>query len=117
MLFLENSLFVLPFSTGLVFIIAGLIMKHFPPKKINLLYGYRSNRSMRSKENWNFAQQFSMVLMIKLGVVLMLLSFLGLLFNFGEKSNIILGFVFLFSMVFLLIFLTEKELKKRFPKH
>jgi uncharacterized membrane protein len=117
MLFLENSLFVLPFSTGVIFVIAGLVMKYLPPKKINLLYGYRSNRSMRSKENWNFAQQFSMVLMIKLGVVLMLLSSFGAFFNFGEKTNIILGFILLFSMVFLLIFLTEKELKKRFPKH
>jgi hypothetical protein len=39
MLFLENSLFVLPFSTGVIFVIAGLVMKYLPPKKINLLYG------------------------------------------------------------------------------
>ncbi|TYP99987.1 SdpI/YhfL family protein [Tenacibaculum adriaticum] len=42
---------------GLLFIFS-LIFYFFPPKKINSLYGYRTNKSMKNEDVWQFANQF-----------------------------------------------------------
>jgi len=62
-----------PNIIGFVIIIAGLIQLIFPPKKINNIYGYRTPRSMKNIEGWNFAQKLSAKLMISIGVILCLL--------------------------------------------
>ena len=41
-----------------VMIVCGLLMKFRPPKKINRYTGYRTKNSMKSQENWDFAQQY-----------------------------------------------------------
>ena len=33
----------------------SIVFYFFPPKKINSLYGYRTNRSMLNEDIWNFA--------------------------------------------------------------
>lgn len=42
---------------GLLFVL-GIIFYFFPPKKINALYGYRTNKSIQNEEIWQFANQF-----------------------------------------------------------
>lgn len=42
---------------GLLFILS-IIFYFFPPKKINALYGYRTNRSMLNQDIWDFANYF-----------------------------------------------------------
>lgn len=42
---------------GLLFILS-IIFYFFPPKKINALYGYRTNRSMLNQDIWDFANNF-----------------------------------------------------------
>lgn len=44
----ENPLFLIPITSGPLFMIAGLVLLKFPPKKINSLYGYRTNSSMKN---------------------------------------------------------------------
>lgn len=43
---------------GLLFVIS-IIFYFFPPKKINVLYGYRTNKSMKNEDIWQFANSFS----------------------------------------------------------
>ena len=67
---------------GLIFVVASWIMHAFPPRKINLLYGYRTKRSMKSIENWKFAQDYSRRTMFRGGLAMgvfgmMLLPFSG----------------------------------------
>lgn len=38
-------------------LIGGLILKIFPPKKINALYGYRTRRAASSQAAWDYAQR------------------------------------------------------------
>ncbi len=52
----SKVVFLLP---GIAFLIVGLALFWFPPKKINNLYGYRTSRSRRNIESWNFAQRYS----------------------------------------------------------
>lgn len=41
-----------------LFFALSVIFYFFPPKKINALYGYRTNRSMLNQDIWDFANSF-----------------------------------------------------------
>ncbi len=113
---LENPLFVIPVTAGIIFIIAGFIMLKFPPKNINYLYGYRTKSSMKNKERWDFAQRYSASQMIKLGGLLALSSVLGFFFYPSGKTAMIVGLGLMILMVFYLLFSVEKALKEKFDK-
>ena len=74
----ENPLFLLPILVGPIFIIAGIVMILFPPKKINYLYGYRTKNSMKNIDRWNFAQNYSAKIMIFSGFFFSLTSLIGM---------------------------------------
>lgn len=112
--FLENPLFLILASTGIIFIIAGFIMVKFPPKKINYLYGYRTRSSMKSKSRWDFAQKYSAKQMIKSGGIMLLLSLLGYFINFSTLTAMNIGLGILLLVVFLLLFRVEKAIKEKF---
>ena len=113
-LLFDNPLFLIPISSGLIFILAGFIMLEFPPKKINSLYGYRTNSSMKNQERWNFAQKYSSIEMIKLGGLLALSAVIGMLYNPNGKTGMILGLGLMISMVIILLIRVEKAIKKKF---
>ena len=41
----------------LIMIVFGKVFLKNPPKEINLIYGYRTGRSMKNKDTWNFAHR------------------------------------------------------------
>ncbi|MDA0356796.1 MAG: SdpI family protein, partial [Bacteroidetes bacterium] len=57
----DNPLFLIPSTSGLIFMLAGFIMLKLPPKKINSLYGYRTRSSMKNQERWDFSQKYSAI--------------------------------------------------------
>jgi len=61
------SIFV-AFSTGIIFVIAGLVAMYYPPKKINPVYGYRTTRSCKNQRNWDFAQRHGARMMLLTGI-------------------------------------------------
>ncbi|AIC39241.1 hypothetical protein NRS6110_03438 [Bacillus subtilis] len=95
--------------TGLVggglMIIAGILIKLFPPKSINSVYGYRTRRSMSDQRLWNEANRYSASLMILSGLVI---AGMGLLLG----SNLfILQLILLIAACVITFMLTEKRLK------
>jgi len=99
-----------------VFLLCGLIMMRFPPKKINPLYGYRTQASMRSEEAWQFAQKLSARRFILLSLYSAVMAVLVWLAELKEPwvplimlSSLIGGFMYLFKTV-------EKKLAQRFPQ-
>ncbi len=108
----ENSLFTEPLLVGIIFIIAGLIMLKFPPKKINMLYGYRTLSSMKNQKNWDFAQRYSSILMMYCGFGLLLFSGIGLLFTVSTGQGVLISTIALFATVGVLIYFTEKAIKQ-----
>lgn len=110
-LFLINSLI------PLIFILGGLITLKFPPKQINSLYGYRTARSMKSKEAWNAANRFASIMMIAGGTDLL---FINLILKWlGMKNEIIWATVMLIGVIAISVivyFLTEKFLKENFDE-
>ena len=110
----DNPLFNITFFGGLLFILTGLITYLFPPKKINFLYGYRTNRSMKSQESWDFAQKFSAKELMKLGFVLTALSFIPQYIHFNNSVNLILGISLLILVVIILFVRVELAIKAKF---
>ena len=95
--------------------ITGFVMFKFPPKNINMLYGYRTTRSMKNQEQWDFSQKYSAKLLILCGVFLILTSNISLLITINNKAKLFISLALIFGSVIFLLFKTENELKKRFP--
>ncbi|MDR4434947.1 SdpI family protein [Bacillus tequilensis] len=90
---------------GGILVIAGILIKLFPPTSINSVYGYRTKRSMSDQRLWNEANNYSASLMILSGLVI---AAFGLLL----KSNlIILQLILLLAACVITFMLTEKRLK------
>ncbi|WP_232333208.1 SdpI family protein [Mariniflexile maritimum] len=110
----DNHLFIICFGFGIVSIIAGLIMRKFPPKKINALYGYRTSSSMKNQERWDFAQFYSSKEMIKIGLINIVVSFIGFLDNLTGTISMILGLTIMILSIIVLLFRVENSIKKKF---
>jgi len=108
---------ILDALTGIILIVVGFILLKYPPKEINSLYGYRTEKSMKSQEAWDFAQIFSSKLMIKAGSFLSVVGLLG--YAFLEVSfllEVILASIAFTLGLCALFYYTESELDK-FPKN
>lgn len=112
---IQQPLFFICFLTGAIFIIAALIQMKFPPKKINSFYGYRTKNSMRSKEAWDFAQNFSSKLMLIFGFGLCGLAIILIeILYLKIEYQIVLSILLINVIVVVMLIIVEKELKKRF---
>ena len=100
-------------------LISGFFLWKFPPKKINSFYGYRSSRSMKNIDTWNFAHRYSGRIWFFVGLVsLPVYALLHIPFYSSAESTLfyvslvvlILQCVSLFAS----IFPTEAALRKAF---
>ncbi|TWR24088.1 SdpI family protein [Mucilaginibacter achroorhodeus] len=109
-----------PQLVGAIFILAALIQKQFPPKKINSLYGYRTPLSMKNQQNWDEGNRYSAKLMLKLGffllVVGLILTPLISLIPMGLDAQMLIktGLIVAGAMgsVVILLTSTERHLEK-----
>lgn len=113
----QSWFFSLLILVGSIFTVVGLITYFFPPKKVNYIYGYRTNSSMKSHERWRFAQKYSTKLMVIYGIVMMMISCLGLFVSFSETIDFYIGVLLSMFPVVLLFLKTEKAIKTKFPEN
>lgn len=99
----------------------GLLLMKNPPKKINSYYGYRTRRSVRSQETWDFAHYYFGKLWLVCGLVSLPFSLVPLCLVLGKSEQVIsvAGLIVLGIQTILLlvtILLTERALKKNFDE-
>ncbi len=92
------------------------------PKEINMIFGYRTTRSMKNKETWEFAHHFCGKMWVVFGWILLISSSVAMFFVFGKSVNIVGtfgGIVCVIQLVVLIgsIFPTEVALEKKFDKN
>jgi uncharacterized membrane protein len=104
-----------PAVISIVFLIAGLIMYIFPPKKINYLYGYRTNSSMKSEQRWNFAQKYSSIQMMFTAIKLFIISLMLPWFNLNFETNTFLQIAIIVVALGFMFYKIEKAIKVNFP--
>lgn len=85
--FMTASNLILP----VLMIVIGKMFVKNPPKKINGIYGYRTHRSMKNQDTWNFAHLYCGKLWWKVGWVMLPLSFVSMLPVIGKSDDIIGG--------------------------
>ena len=91
------------------------------PGQINMLFGYRTARSMKNQDTWQFAHRQFGTLWYKAGLVLLPLTIAAMLLMFGKDENTVAGAGGLVCMAQIPVMLyaivpTERALKKTFDK-
>ena len=110
---------VLTFFVPAVIIICGYIMKKFHSAEPNSSVGYRTARSMSSRESWAFANERCGGLWIKIGAVAAAVSlpFCAAYFFLSKDHGAVLMCVLMLlqtAAMLLPILRVEKELKEKF---
>ena len=108
-----HTSFIIP----VLVLLLGFWMYKYPPNKINLFVGYRTNKSMKNKEMWDFAQKYCGKLWVILGLIMIVLTSLLYLLVwlkviiFTENILLIVELVEV-SVLLISIPLVENRLKK-----
>jgi uncharacterized membrane protein len=105
----------IPLLTGLIFLVIASILYYYPPADIDSPIGYRTRRSTKNQEQWDFAQRFSSKRMIWGGLFLMVVSLTKLVFVFSVDTEGIIGLILVLWVTVYLIVATELAIKRKFP--
>ena len=100
---------------GPLILLITYIYAKYPPKNINDLYGYRTKRSMRNQDCWDFANRYSIRLMWKISFITCVVQALGVIL-LNEEVALLTATIVLVTTLIYSIYLTEKALKKTFDK-
>ena len=107
----QNQLYIALGYCGLMLLIAWLLKK-YPPKKINHLYGYRTKRSMKSQYTWDSANKYSALIFFKISLYSFLIP-VALYFLYPQL-NVLITIVTNTLLLFYMLYATEKHLKNCF---
>ena len=69
----------------------GKVFVKNPPRKVNRVYGYRTHRSMKNQDTWNFAHLYCGKLWWKAGWVMLPLSIVSMIPVVGKSDDIVGG--------------------------
>ena len=112
---MEWVFFIGATAPSILLLVFAWCYKTYPPKNINFIYGYRTRKSMRNQETWDFANRIGARMMYYVGLST---------FFVGTASYLIspkwaLGFSLFFLLVamFAGIFWCERQLEINFDKN
>ena len=93
-------------------LLLGWLLKKFPPKKINHLYGYRTQRSMKNQSTWEAANTYSTLVFFKVSLYSFLIP-VALYFLYPQL-NVLITIITNTLLLLYVLYATEKDLKTRF---
>ncbi|QNO13768.1 SdpI family protein [Alkalicella caledoniensis] len=99
----------------LIMILIGFLWREHYPKNINWVYGYRSFRSMKNQQTWEFAHRHFAKNSLILGTALVVFNIFIFLFFDAEQLNIWVPIHL--AVLFLTILPTEIALRRSFDKN
>ena len=105
----------------LTMIILGKYFMKKAPKNINLVFGYRSDMSMKNRDTWEYAHQFCGKLWYVLGWITLPVAAVAMLFLLGKNIDtigMVGGIISLIEVIPMVgaIIPTEIALRKQFDK-
>jgi uncharacterized membrane protein len=99
------------FLLGSILVLTGFITRKFPPKKINMFYGYRTGSSMKNQQNWDYAQKYAVREMLRGGWIMVAFSLTGIIYSTSTLVETISGSI-LMTVIFIALFIrTERSLR------
>ena len=104
-----------------VMILFGTMFMKSAPKKINYIFGYRTDMSTKNRDTWEFAHKYFGKLWFRLGLLLIPITVIPMLFVIGNTQNVVAAVGLIVSFVntvtlIVPIFSTEKALNRTFDK-
>ena len=93
-------------------LLLGWFLKKFPPKKINHLYGYRTQRSMKNQATWEAANTYSSLVFFKVSLYSFFIP-VALYFLYPQL-NVLFTIITNTLLLLYVLYATEKHLKARF---
>lgn len=121
--FMGFWVFMLSMDLLVPFLMIGLgrIFMRKAPKKINMFNGYRTRRSMKNMDTWEFAHKYCGRVWHLCGWILLPVTIIPMLFVRGQSDDNVgaLGnFLCIVQVILLLgsVFLTERALKRNFDE-
>ena len=102
-------------APGLVLSILSWIYKIHPPKSINLFYGYRTRRSMRNQETWDFGNVIGAKMMLWVGILSFIVGVFA--YFFTPRWSMGISTFFLVVAIFVGVFWCERQLETHFDKN
>ena len=112
---MEWVFFLSATAPGLVLTIISWIYKVHPPKSINYLYGYRTRRSMRNQETWDFGNIIGAKMMLWVGISTFIAGVIAYFITPPWAMGI--STFFLIVAIFAGIFWCERQLRINFDKN
>jgi uncharacterized membrane protein len=103
------------FLPGVIILVVALLYKFFPPKRQNLIYGYRTSSAMKNQETWNEANKYAANLMVLISIAIIIIGSLSYILLSLKTGINLLGISIVFMLI-LTIVLTELRLKSIFDK-
>jgi len=122
---MENSILIIStLLTPILMIGFGRVFRKNPPKDINEVYGYRTMRSMKNQETWDFAHQHCGKIWTRVGSIMLIVTIILDIILIVEKEKlmipkeeIMLAELFVqICILILTIFPTERALKNNFDE-
>jgi uncharacterized membrane protein len=112
-------MFICDLLIPLLMIICGRMMWKKPPKSINSITGYRTSRSMKNTDTWNFAHDYCGRLWWKMGWIMLIPSIIVPLPFYNSLANtigIVGGILCTVQCVMMVVSMipTETALKRNF---
>ena len=95
-------------------LVLALVIQKNPPKKINHIYGYRTNRSMKNQKVWDASNDYASSFMVR---ICLYSFFLPLLFFFVfPEWNFLLTVIGNSLLIILIYFYTEKFIREHYDE-
>ncbi|WP_394907890.1 SdpI family protein [uncultured Mesonia sp.] len=107
----DKHFLILLAGYGFISVFAGIMLRTYPPKKINSFYGYKSYRSQKGKIYWLKAQQFAAKYILQIGLISLFCAPLDLLEIFSPFWSAVFGLTFIAITIVWLFLKVEKGLK------
>ena len=108
--------------TPVMMIVFGWLFLKKPPKTINHVYGYRTSRSMKNQQTWDFAHKTCGRIWFRGGIVLTILSVPPMLIVLGRGvstigiiCSVVVGVQII--VMFVTLFPVERALKQNFDQY
>jgi uncharacterized membrane protein len=103
----------------MIMLVAGILYLKKPFPNINWMHGYRTQRSMKNQETWEFAQRYFGSTCFRWGAGIVLLTLILMISVLGRSEKIVgmVGTVIGTAQGFVMIYLltpTERALEKKF---
>lgn len=114
--------FIVSLLLPIIMLCTGVAWRKKGPVKINALLGYRTERSMKNQETWQFAHRCVAKIWFKFGLVLCAVTAVVFLFfmNGGPDKQGISAVVLILLQIALLfasIPMTERQMKDNFDEY